>query len=85
MSPSSLAKLRQRHSGGNVYRLNVEPPVHDLRQPDDGETPLSACEVERGIAEGVIRPGPVAQARAFADVLVVQTRRVEVLNLEDVA
>ena len=59
--------------------------MNDLRRPDRDETPLSDAEVLLGVREGSIPAGPHARARAFADVLVVERRRVEVINFEEQA
>lgn len=53
----------------------------DLRRPDPDETPLSADEVKVGVYRGLIPPGPRACARAFADVLVLERRRVQVWQI----
>lgn len=52
----------------------------DLRLPMRDETMLSREEVLVGLREGLIAPGPVAQAGAFAEVTVVQRVLVEVIN-----
>lgn len=54
--------------------------MSDLRLPDRDETPLSESEVLQGVREGIVPPGPLACARAFADVLVIDRRRVEIVN-----
>lgn len=53
----------------------------DLRRPDPDETPLSQAEVLQGVRDGVIPPGPHACARAFADVFVLERRRVQVWQI----
>lgn len=56
----------------------------DLRFHDVDETPLSREEVLQGLREGSVSPGPVARARAFAEVTVVSRRMVEVINFEEI-
>lgn len=60
--------------------MNHKP---DLRMPSPDETQLSPDEVLVGLREGVIPPGPVACARAFAEVVVMQRRRVLVVNFPE--
>lgn len=54
---------------------------NDLRRPDPEETELSPEEVELGVWHGIIPPGPRAQARAFAEVFVLERRRVQVWQI----
>jgi hypothetical protein len=56
----------------------------DLRFPMQDETMLSRDEVLMGLRDGCIAPGPVARARAFAEVTVVQRMLVEVINFTEV-
>ena len=57
----------------------------DLRRPDPDETELSEDEVRIGVFAGIIPAGPRAQARAFADVFVMERRRVQVWQIGEVA
>ena len=58
---------------------------NDLRRPDVDETPLSPEEVRQGVNRGLIDLGPRARARAFADVYVLERRRVEVWQIGEPA
>jgi hypothetical protein len=59
--------------------------MNDLRHPDVDETPLSESEVLQGLRDGSISDGYHARARAFAEVLVLERRRVEFVNFKEFA
>lgn len=61
--------------------MRTEPK--DLRFPAIDETMLSREEVLHGLREGSVAAGPVARAHAFAEVVVVHRRLVEIINFTE--